>query len=143
MTHHDGQNEVQRLLAPLSTGWVRSVTGVSGETVAQWRNGAEPRPDRWERLVVALKAVLPETEQAPRPDWVEGLEARLVDEIRKNRDAIAGRVDAASAEQEELQQALLERLGVPAPPRRRRVVPPAARTPSAGGGTGTRRPEKP
>jgi hypothetical protein len=113
---HRAVTETQRLLQPLSTQWVQSVTGVSRETVSQWRNGATPRPDRWERLVAALRAVLPEAqEEAPRPAWVEGLESRLVREIRMNGDVITGRADGGDEpslqRQEELLAEVLARLG--------------------------------
>ena len=65
MAHQpEPDTEVQRLLRPLSTKWVQAVCGVSREAVSTWRSGAsEPRPDRWEALVAAVRATLPDTQK--------------------------------------------------------------------------------
>jgi hypothetical protein len=110
----DTDTEVQRLLRPLSTKWVEAVCEVSRETVATWRSGAsQPRPDRWDKLVAAVSAVLPDTQKnAPAeagalldewfarwqksesPDWAKDLTQDILNAIEGGRQAA---VDAAIA----------------------------------------------
>lgn len=63
---------------------------ISERTAQRWKKGeTQPKPQDFRairRLVDQLS--LGTTKEAPRPAWAEGLESRLMDELRKNREVI-------------------------------------------------------
>lgn len=87
------QSAESRLLDALSTHWIRAVTGVSGQTVADWRNGRMPS-HRQAELAVAVRRLLPEVdEQDEAPRWAQRLMTR--DEVHAYVDQVEARVVAA------------------------------------------------
>jgi hypothetical protein len=146
VTHQpDADTEVQRLLKPLSTKWVEAVCGVTRETVATWRSGAsQPRPDRWLKLVKAVRAILPEKEEeAPAeagaaeellrrwlgndpPPWAQGLTDQIVSAIEGDRQAVVSAAIEAAVDVAE--RRLFEDSGPEA------ETPPTDPPPATGGG---------
>lgn len=150
--HQDAtDSEVQRLLRPLSTKWVQAVAGVSRDTVAGWRDGTQqPRPDRWDKLVEAVRQTLPEHEEAAPseegaaaellrlwkgsvpPDWSNVQVDKITDAVRALRDWTA----------EEAVQAALDRAEAAEREKRLRASKArgtSGRKPSTSGGLGARR----
>lgn len=77
---------MKRLAGALDKRWIEKRMGVVPQTVRNWRTGMKVTQARLDDLVAAVREVLPETKETPRPEWAEGLEEQM--------NGIATRLDA-------------------------------------------------
>jgi hypothetical protein len=74
---------------------------ISERTAQRWKAGeTKPKPQDIRAIRELVGATIPDTtKEAPRPEWAEGLESRIVSEVRLNRKALMEALAAGFAEQ--------------------------------------------
>jgi hypothetical protein len=79
---------MQRLLGPVSPSWVADQVGVTRQQVDRWKNGHFVTLRRLHQVAEAVRSLLPEHEETPRPKWAGEMEQRIVSEVVANRETL-------------------------------------------------------